>query len=120
MSDEGIFATTAEVQRKVGANASAVSNVEAYINQFMTEAESFINVTCKVNFSDTYATLNADVKGILKRCASCLAAIDVIEYDTTGISSSEAQFRINVLWATAQECLKLLKKKEDTNFMTKA
>ena len=37
MADTGIFATTAEVQRKVNANASSTSNVEAYINQFMTE-----------------------------------------------------------------------------------
>ena len=40
MADTGIFATTAEVQRKVGANASTTANVEAFINQYMTEAEA--------------------------------------------------------------------------------
>ena len=64
MADTGIFATTAEVQRHVGANASATSNVEAYINQFMTEAESFINAFTRYNWSDAFASLNVDVRGI--------------------------------------------------------
>jgi len=55
MADTGIFATTAEVQRKVGANASTTSNVEAYINQYMTEAESYINTVTGVNYSDSYS-----------------------------------------------------------------
>ena len=39
MADTGIFATTAEVQRKAGAGASSVSNVEAYINDFMKKVQ---------------------------------------------------------------------------------
>ena len=121
MVDTGIFATTAEVQRKVGANASATSNAEAYINQFMTEAESFINITCGVNYSDTYSGLNADVKGILKECASSLAAIYVINYDMSGYTSrQEALVMINILWGRVSECLKLLKEKKNTDFINAA
>ena len=63
MADTGIFATTEEVQRKAGANASSTSNTEAYINDFMTQAESEINCITRHNWSDDYSGLNADVKG---------------------------------------------------------
>ena len=79
MSDTGIFATTAEVERKAGANASTVSKAEAYVNQYMTEAEAFINVATRKNFSDAFSALNTDVKGALKEIASNLAAIYVIQ-----------------------------------------
>ena len=109
MVDTGIFCTTAEVQNKVGANASATSNVEAFINQYVSQAESYINVVCKYNFSDTYAALNADVKKILTKWAASLAAIDVINYDLSGTSRLlELQTRMDVLNDEAQSCEKLL------------
>lgn len=98
MADTGIFATTAEVQRKAGANASSTANVEAYINDFMTQAESIINVITRVNWSDKYSTLNADVKSILKLAASNLAAMFVIQYDMSGFTSRyEAETMLDVL-----------------------
>lgn len=121
MADTGIFATTAEVQRKAGANASSVSNVEAYINDFMTQVESFINVTCKVNFSDTYSSLNADVKGLLKEVASDLAAMYVINYDLSGFTNRvEAETMLDVLRDRAMKGLELLKDKAKTDFMSGA
>ena len=99
MADTGIFATTTEVQRKVGANASATSNTEAYINDFISQAESFINVATRTNWSDIYSTLNVDVKGILKEAASNLAAIYVLQYDMSSSNTSRVEFedRINIL-----------------------
>src|SRR3990172_4919227 len=120
MADTGIFATTAEVQRKVGANASTTANVEAYINQFMTEAESFINATTQFNWSDKYSALNVDVKGILKECAGNMAALMVINYDTVNIGRAEADTRINVLFDRIQKCLRLLEDKELKKFMEAA
>lgn len=121
MVDTGIFATTAEVQRKVGANASATANVEAYINQFMTEAESYINVSTGVNYSDTYTTLNVDVKGILKKASSSFAAASVINYDSSGFSRIlESQDRKNYLIFEFDECIKLLTPKKGTDFISGA
>jgi glutamine amidotransferase-like uncharacterized protein len=121
MADTGIFATTAEVQRKVGANASATSNTEAYINDFMTQAESYINVATGFNWSDKYSTLNVDVKGILKEAASNLAAIYVLNYDATAVitTSSTIAFenRIKVLWARFQECIEILREIGTEKFM---
>jgi hypothetical protein len=97
MVDTGIFATTAEVSRKAGANASSTSNTEAYINDFMTQAESTINVMTRYNWSDAYTSLNVDVKGILKEAASNLAAIYVLNYDLDAIGRNTATVMISVL-----------------------
>ena len=116
MADTGIFATTVEVQRKAGANASGTSNVEAYINDFMTQAESFINVATTYNWSDAYSGLNADVKGILKEIASNLAAMYVIQFDMSGFTSRvEAETMLDVLNDEYQRALSLLRdiKKRD-------
>lgn len=113
MADTGIFATTAEVGRKVGANASATSNAEAYINDFMTQVESRINVESEYNWSDAYSGLNVDVKGILKEAASNLAAMYVIQYDMSGFTSlAEAQTMLSVLDSNYQDCIKLLREKD--------
>lgn len=117
MVDTGIFATTAEVQAKVGANASTTYNAEAYINQYMTEAESYINAACRYNFSDNYSTLNVDKKGILKDAASCKAAMDVIQADPASCGTTIAQTKLNYLWARFNDCMGLLMKAETRGFI---
>lgn len=121
MVDTGIFATTAEVQRKAGAFASSTANVEAYINDFMTQAESFINVTTRYNWSDAYSTLNADVKGLLKLAASNIAAIYVINYDMSNFPSrTYGEDAINVLWDGANSAISLLKDQKSVMFIQEA
>ena len=120
MADDGIFATTAEVQRKVGVNVSSVSNTEAFINQYMTEAESWINAKTGVNYSDTFTSLNVDKKGLLKMAASCMAAVDVISYDTSGIPAREAETRIDVLTDKYQKAISMLKQKKASDFVSAA
>ena len=118
MADEGIFATTAEVKRKAGTNASTTSNVEAYINDYMTQAESQINAVTRFNWSDAYATLNTDTKGLLKEVASNLAAIYVIQFDMSGFTSrTEAEDMIDVLRDAATRGLSLLRDKKTKEFL---
>tara|TARA_Y100000310_G_scaffold76543_2_gene73044 strand:- start:1482 stop:1847 length:366 start_codon:yes stop_codon:yes gene_type:complete len=121
MADTGIFATTAEVARKAGAGASATSVAEAYTNDYMTQAESFINTAARFNFSDAYSGLNADVKGMLKEAASNLAAIYVIEYDMGGYTSrAEAENMINILRDAALRIISVLRDKKAQDFMNNA
>ena len=118
MADTGIFATTAEVQRKAGAGASATSKAEAYTNDFMTQVESQINAMCRYNFSDNYTSLNVDTKNILKEVASNLAAIYVIQYDFSGYSSRiEAEDMINVLRDAALRGMSILRDKKAQDFI---
>jgi len=120
MADTGIFATTLEVQRKAGNGASTTSNVEAYINDFMTQVESLINVLTRHNWSDDYSSLNADVKGVLKEVASNLAAIYVIQYDLGTIGMREAENRVNILRDAALRGLAVLRDKKQQTFMEDA
>jgi hypothetical protein len=118
MADTGIFATTAQVLMKAGAGASATSKAEAYVNNFLFQAESFINSQCRYNFSDNYATLNNDIKGILNECATAIAAIYVIQYDMSGYTSRiEAEDMINILRDAYIRDLKLLRDKKVSDFI---
>jgi len=117
MADEGIFCTTAEVLRKAGANASATSTAEAYTNDFVAQAESFINNAVRYNFSDNYSTLNADTRDILKEAASNLAAIYCILYDMDAIGINEAENRITILRDRANWAIKLLQDKKSQDFL---
>lgn len=85
-----IFATTAEVQRKVHVNADATANLAAFIDDYMSQVESMINVTTLRNWSDDFAGLDVDVKGILKMAATELAAMMVEKYNMDAIGRSTA------------------------------
>ena len=118
MADTGIFCTTAEVERKAGANCSAISKAEAYTNDYVTQAESVINSMCRYNFSDNYGTLNADTKQILKEVASNLAAIYVIQYDFSGFTSRiEGEDMVNILRDAALRGLSILRDKKVQDFI---
>ena len=117
MADTGIFATTAEVQRKVGASASTTANAEAYINDFMVQAENLINVTCTFDFSAAYSGLTAQVKSILKAAASAWAAMRVINYDVDSIGRSSATLRLNVLKDEYNTAMAELKVKNTQDFI---
>lgn len=121
MVDTGIFATTEEVERKAGAGASATSKAEAYVNDYMTQAESEINVVTRFNWSDAYSGLNTDVKGILKEAASNLAAIYVIQYDMSGFTSRiEAEDMINILRDGYLRVIGILRDLKQQDFMNGA
>jgi len=114
----GVFATLLEVQYKAGANASAVSNTEAYINTYMAQVESYINTVSRFNWTDAFGTLNADSKGLLTLAASNMAAIYVIEFDMSGFSSrTEAENMINILWDAANSAINLLKDQKGVEFV---
>ena len=113
-----VFATTAEVARKAGANASATSVADAYVSDYLTQVESEINTFCRYNFSDAYAALDVDVKGILKEVASNLAAIYVIQFDMSGFTSRvEAEDMINVLRDAALRGMSILRDKKAQDFI---
>lgn len=121
MADDGVFATNAQVLQKAGVNASAVSGATAWTDLIMPQVEAFINVNARYNFSDAYAGLNVDVKGVLTEIASNLAAIYVIAYDMSGWDSRlEAEDLINVLRDAALRGLSTLKDRKPQDFMTEA
>ncbi len=121
MAYTGIFASLLDVSYKAGHGASATSKAEAFVNSFMFQAESHINSMIRYNFSDNYAALNDDVKGVLNDAASNLAAIYVISYDFSGFTSrTEAEDMINVLRDSALRSLSTLRDRKVQTFMVNA
>ena len=121
MADTGIFATTLQVQEKAGTDASAVSNTETYINSYMAQAESVINVMSMVNWSDGYAGLNADVKGILTSAASAWAAIRVANFDLDSYpSQAQVETLIDVLNDEFINAISILRDYKKRTFMNGA
>lgn len=118
MSHTGIFATAAECASKAGENVDATGWHEANINQWCNEIESQVNVLCGYNFSDAYATLDADVKKILTIICSNYAGIHGIAFNMVAYTSRiEAEDMINILWASMQYNLNLLKDPGSVTFM---
>jgi len=121
MADTGIFATTAEILRKAGDGANTTASAEAYTNDFISQAESTINVMTRYNWSDAYSGLNTDVKKILSETASNLAAIYIINYDMGGYTSrTEAEDMINVLRDIALRNISILRDLKQQDFMNGA
>ena len=120
MVETGIFCSGAHVIRKAGANRST-SVVEADWNDWIAQAESEINTIARYNFSDNYASLNADVKQILRSAASALAAINFINYDMSGYTTrAEAETMLDVLRDAALRDISILRDKKQQDFINGA
>lgn len=122
MASTGIFCTDADVKRKCKNISADIDNGDtAETDAWIKDAESLINCICKYNFSDNFATLNADVKYLLREAASNLAAIYAITYDMSGFTSRiEAEDMINVLRDAALRALALLRDKKVIDFIINA
>lgn len=121
MADEGTFCTTAEVERKAGANCSATSKAEAYTNQYVQEAEGVICAVARYDYVTNYASCTTIGKELLREAASNLAAIYVIQYDMSGFTSRiEAEDMINILRDAALRALSLLRDDKVKTFIGRA
>ena len=121
--------TSGAVVIKAGANVSSViqgegltgKDADTLINQFINEAESYVNVQTRFNWTDQYSSLNADVQKLLDETVSNIAAIYCIEYDMSGYTSrAEALTMINVLWDRVGLNIQFLKNTEKTDFIKDA
>jgi len=110
------------VLNKAGENVSTTINGDpAVLDQFINQAEGYINCVTRHNWIDDFSGLNTDVKLILEEVCSNLAAIYVIMYDMFGYSSlDEAEVMINVLLTRSQQGLALLKDQKVKDFISGA
>ena len=97
MAHTGIFATSDEILVKAGKNYDT-GVTEARINALCLQVESHINAVTRYNWSDNYAGLNADVKGLLALAESNMVAMYIINYNMSVFTSRlEAQTMLDVL-----------------------
>lgn len=117
----GTMSTQAEVARKAGAFASSTSTAEAYTNVYILQAESYVNVKTRKNWTAIYDSLDAAVKYILEETVSNLAAIYSILYNTQSFTIlEESEDLINVMWAKAESNIEILKDPDIQTFMIEA
>jgi hypothetical protein len=118
MAEAGTMCINADVIKKAGDGASSTSTAEAYTNEYILQAESFINCVTRHNFTTGYAGLNVAVKYLLKEAASNLAAIYAITYDMSGYTSiSRAELLVNINWIRFKQCMRLLMEQKTITFM---
>ena len=119
MTDFGIWTKNVDIQARAGTKANATSKATAATDVYVLEIESLVNVLTRHNWSDNYASLNADVKHILKLVTSNMCAIIVIQWDMSGFTSRiEAEDMINVLRDQYLLGLSILRDKKNQDFMT--
>ena len=99
-----------------------MTEAEAYTNEYIAQAEAYINVVTRkiwATSTATFAALNVNVRKILSEAASNLAAIYVISYDMSGFTSRvEAEDMINVLYARFIQCIQILQDQEAVTYMS--
>ena len=120
MAVTSILTTEGEITSKEGANVST-SLTDAMHDAWVLQAENFVNVFGRENFSDGFAALNVDVKYILSDIVSSLVAIQGIMYDMSGYTSrNEAESMINILRDGILRNLSVLRDKKNQTFMSNA
>jgi hypothetical protein len=121
MVDDGIFIKNADIQAEAGVNANATSKAVAATDVYVLKVEAAINVATMYNWSDKYATLNADVKGILADVGAMICATKVIRSDTSGYTSrDEAIVMMNSLNNDINRELMILRDIEKQRFIKNA
>jgi hypothetical protein len=97
---------------KLKAGANAVILTAPQYTQLINQAESFINVVTGVNYTDSYGSLNDDLRRILEDVASSHAAVAVINNSMGGFTSrAEAQTMLDVNYTRVFDGIDLIKLK---------
>lgn len=121
MADVGIYTKNADIVARAGTNANATAVATAATDIYVLNVESFINSATRFNWSDAFAGLNADTKGILTETGACLCAIYVIQWDMAGFTSRvEAEDMINILRDIALRNISILRDKKVQDFINGA
>ena len=105
------LATSGAITRKAGRNANTTAAASgSLLAELSEEAENYINLFTRFNFTSNAATLNVATSGALELAASNLAATGLIRYDMSGYTTrGEAEDMIQHLEFEANKVLTLIK-----------
>ncbi len=118
MADIGKFVSNALIQAYAGVNANATTKLTAATDVYVLNMEAIINCRTRYNWSDKFATLSTDVRGILSDVDAAMCATMVIESDMGGFSSrAEAETMLDILNNKINLGLSILKEKATETFM---
>jgi hypothetical protein len=106
------------VSSKFGSDVNATAISETYLNDFVLHAESILNVRTRHDWTSEFNSLSDSTKYILSEIVSCLAAIKVINFDTSTIGSLSAQRRIENLFYDAEVLIEAIRDAEVQTFIS--
>lgn len=103
------------------AGANAVELTDDQYTQLINQAESWINVNAKRNYTDDYAGLNADVAKLLEDACSSWSAIAAISYNMEDFTTrAEAQTMMDMNHDRTMEIIKLLRQDDYSTYVDRA
>lgn len=122
MGSPYLIATTGAVLFKAGRNVQTSGGTlltsAAMMMRALSGAESYVNTASGYNWSDTYSSLDKDLKYVISDAVANIAAINIINYDMSGYTDrQEATTMMNVLWGLTQDDLDVLKDSDRRAFM---
>ncbi len=92
MVDDGIFATTAQVQMYVPVWASDTYNEVNHINEYISRWEVYLCDVTGYDLVTNYGTLDAAMKKILAIYVSLKCAMNICDRDISGTDIRVAEF----------------------------
>ena len=118
MVEAGTLAINADVIKKAGLYASAVSGADAYTNVFIKQAEGVLSSNAKYDFVTNYAGISTIGKEFLRDAVSSYAALMVINYDTTGyFKAVDYQVKYDYNYSIWAEAINLIRDKGYLQFI---
>ena len=117
MAFSGITATEAQIDQKAGADVSA-SYTDTMKTQALLQAEAWLNLKTKRNWSDDFAGLDSDVQGIITAITASWVAQEAIAYDPSAFTPLRtAELKLDILADVIAKGLKELEEKEKAAFV---
>ena len=116
----GVICQSGAVVWKCGANVSPFFQTisGSNIDNFIPQAECFVNVATRKDWSGAWSTLTGDTRSMVTDAVASVAAIDCINYDMSGfITIGEAESMMTILWQKALHAISILKKEKVKEFM---
>ena len=104
------FCTSQAIVWKAGANLnSSIITSNAVIQKFSDDAEGYVNVATRYDWTANSGAIGTNLRPMIAKTVSALAAISLLNYDMESVGRNEAQARINVLFNEYKEGIQLLK-----------
>lgn len=121
MGHDGIYATKAQCDAKVGELVDVTGWTEANINDWCHQSESLINVVAGRVFAvdaTAFTALPATTKQLLAEISSNIVAIYGNSYNPAGFTSRvEFEDRVNILRDAVMRGLGIIRSKKNSDFL---
>ena len=74
------FTTSGAMLYKAGENADSTITGHWIIDSWLDDAEAYVNLLCRYDFTTNWASLDTNTKNVLREAVENLTAIYVIQY----------------------------------------